>query len=68
MLYQSTDYEVERHYGGIILRNMNLDEGNDVFFQPGDDAAEFEEQLDCFKRAEAEGINVPEHVFFGQYF
>ena len=68
MLYQSTDYEVERHYGGLILRNMNLDEGEDIFFQPGDEANEFEDDLEGFIRAHEQGINVPEHVFFGQYF
>ena len=68
MLYQSTNYEVERHFGGLILRDMNRDEGDDVFFQPGDDAATFEEELAAFQRAFSQGINVPEHVFFGQYF
>lgn len=68
MLYQSQSFEVERHFGGLILRDMNCDEGDDVFFQPGDDAAEFEERLGAFQRAFSQGINVPEHVFFEEYF
>jgi hypothetical protein len=68
MLYQSNNFEVESHFGGIILRDMNRDEGDDVFFQPGDDAAEFEEELKAFQRGFSQGVNVPEHVFFGQYF
>jgi len=68
MLYQSQDYEVERHFGGLILRNMNLTDGDDVFFQPGDDAATFEEELAAFERAFSQGVNVPESVFFNQYF
>jgi hypothetical protein len=68
MLYQSQNFEVERHFGGLILRDMNRDEGDDVFFQAGDDAAEFEEQLGAFERGFSQGINVPEHVFFGEYF
>ena len=68
MLYQSQNYEVERHFGGLILRDMNGDEGNDIFFQPGDDANEFEDSVEAFVRMNEQGGNVPEHVFFGQYF
>lgn len=68
MVYQSQNYEVERHFGGLILRDMNRDEGEDVFFQPGDDSATFEEEVEAFKRAFSQGVNVPEQVFFGQYF
>jgi hypothetical protein len=68
MLYQSTNFEVERHFGGIILRDMNRDEGDDIFFQPGDDAATFEEELAAFQRAFSQDVNVPENVFFSQYF
>lgn len=68
MLYQSVNFEVERHFGGLILRNMNLTEGDDVFFQPGDEANEFEDKVEAFIRFEEQGRAVPEHVFFGEYF
>jgi hypothetical protein len=43
------DYEVERHMGGLILRHPPT--GRDTFLQPGDDAGQFEEELqDIYSR------------------
>lgn len=43
MIITYGEYEVERHTGGIILRHPPT--GRDAFLQPGDDAGQFEDEL-----------------------
>ena len=64
-MYLSEKYRVERDHGGISVTFRPS--GGTIFFQPGDDASAFEDDLEAFIRAEEQGIAVPEAVFFGQY-
>lgn len=66
-IYSDEYYTVSRDPSGgaVLLHNAS---GHDVFFQPGDDAADFFRELDAFEAAIEQGVNVPSPVFFGPFF
>ena len=66
VIYEGRHYRATRVMGGILLTQLLTDD--DVFFQAGDDANAFEDDVEAFIRADDQGINVPEDVYFGEYF